>query len=126
MVNERKLIIAGSRNFDEEKTYKVVKALYEAIYVDKVNEIVSGACYGVDKAGEKLAKEFNLKLTIMAADWSKGPSAGPARNKKMAKYGDELLLIWDGESSGSKNMKKNMKKLKKNIVEIVAHKKGGV
>ena len=37
----------------------------------------------------------------------------------MAKYSDMLLLIWDGESRGSKSMKELMIKEDKLIVEII-------
>jgi len=54
------------------------------------------------------------------ADWdTHGRAAGPIRNKQMAEYGDALLLIWDGESRGSANMKSNMKKLGKPVYEII-------
>jgi uncharacterized phage-like protein YoqJ len=36
----------------------------------------------------------------------------------MAEYADALLLIWDGESRGSKNMLFNMKKLGKQVFEV--------
>ena len=47
-----------------------------------------------------------------------GKAAGHVRNKKMAEYGDALLLIWDGKSKGSANMKKEMQKLNKPIYEV--------
>jgi hypothetical protein len=37
----------------------------------------------------------------------------------MADYADALLLIWDGESKGSANMKKNMEKQNKKVYEVI-------
>jgi hypothetical protein len=37
----------------------------------------------------------------------------------MAEEGDELLIIWDGESKGSANMKSQMLLLKKPVHEII-------
>ena len=41
----------------------------------------------------------------MPADWNKyGKSAGYKRNEEMANIADAALVIWDGESRGSKHM----------------------
>jgi hypothetical protein len=37
----------------------------------------------------------------------------------MAEYGDALLLIWDGKSKGSKNMKARMKGMQKPVFEVI-------
>jgi hypothetical protein len=37
----------------------------------------------------------------------------------MAEYADALLLIWNGESRGSANMKENMVKLGKPVYEVI-------
>lgn len=125
-----KLIIAGSRTINPS-----------VIFVDsiicnndlKVTEIISGTAGGVDRAGERYAIQYNemgiryhnptvnnLKLTKFPADWEKfGKAAGHIRNKQMADYADALLLIWDGTSSGSKNMKETMLKLGKPVYEVI-------
>lgn len=87
-------------------------------------EIVSGGAYGTDHAGEIMARMMMLKedvkLTVFNADWKKhGKSAGMIRNCEMADYADELLLVWDGKSAGSKNMKKEMMKRGKPVHELV-------
>lgn len=69
-----------------------------------------------DDQGPIFVKEF-------PADWDKfGKGAGPIRNKQMADYADALLLIWDGESRGSANMKSQMEKLGKPIYEVILRK----
>ena len=58
--------------------------------------------------------------TEFKAEWTiHGKAAGPIRNRKMAEYGDALLLIWDGTSKGSSNMKIEMEKRNKPIYEII-------
>jgi hypothetical protein len=96
-----KLIIAGSRNItDYEKLLSAVKLLEK-----KPSEILSGTAKGVDSMGERWAKENNITVVKYPANWDKyGKSAGYRRNVEMAENADALLLIWDGESKGSKHM----------------------
>lgn len=124
-----KLIIAGSRTISIEPVFIKSLLIYYGIYKN-VKEIISGTCFGVDKSGENFVLMHNLKyfddkilLKKYPADWKKyGKSAGYIRNKEMAKYGDVLLLIWDGESKGSKNIKEEMLKLNKPVYEVVLRK----
>lgn len=111
------LVVAGSRdltpNFDD--------GLFTAftifnIYEDDIDEMVNGGC----PSGVDAWCNDRWECTIFHADWEKhGKAAGPIRNKQMAEYGDALLLIWDGESKGSKNMKQEMLKLNKPVYEII-------
>lgn len=84
------------------------------------DEIVSGGARGIDSCGEEYAKELDVPVKKFPADWDRlGLKAGPVRNAQMAEYADVLLLIWDGESRGSANMKNQMQRLKKPVYEIV-------
>lgn len=84
------------------------------------NRIVCGVAAGVDRAGETYANKMNLEISYFPANWEKfGKAAGPIRNLEMAKFADALLLIWDGKSRGSANMKKEMQQLKKPIYEVI-------
>lgn len=115
-----RLIIAGSRHFKVPITLleELVSRGYN--FLDSDLEIVSGGARGVDELGEDFAKKLGLKLTVFEADWDKfGRKAGPLRNKQMAEYADCLLLIWDGESKGSKNMKNEMMTLDKPMIEVI-------
>lgn len=116
-----KLIIAGSRTLKP-----CIDLLGSLIYMELglvPTEIVCGEANGVDKAGERFAKEYNtdgLPVAYFPADWEMhGRSAGPIRNRMMAEYGDALLLIWDGKSAGSNNMKGQMKALGKPVYEVI-------
>ena len=121
-----KLIIAGSR--DLLKAKEISPSLIEVLIYTQFeifpDEIVSGHGGVVDKSGEKFSRFIiNKEPTLFPAEWDKyGNSAGPIRNKQMADYADALLLIWDGESKGSTNMKKLMIDLKKPVYEVILKK----
>lgn len=98
-----KVIIAGTRYFDD---YDLLKVKCDNILSNLDNiEIVSGRAKGADRLGEKYAKENNYSLKCFPANWHKyKKAAGPIRNKEMAEYADYLIVFWDGESKGTKNM----------------------
>jgi hypothetical protein len=114
-----KLLIAGSRHIILEPDY-IELTLSTFGIIHDVEEIVSGGNGGVDWAGEEFCLEYlNDEATVFPADWTQGHLAGPARNKKMAEYADAMLIIWDGKSPGSANMKSQMLAAKKPIYEVV-------
>lgn len=106
-----KLIIAGSRTFDNYQWMRQEVHRFSAYALDK--EIVSGGAQGADKLGERLAKENGLPLKIFHADWgTHRKRAGLVRNELMANYATHLIAFWDGESKGTEHM------------IITAHRKG--
>ncbi len=110
-----KVIIAGCRDFND---YNFLKR-----EIDKMNlpitEIVSGGARGVDTLGEKYANELEIPIKRFPANWDLyGKSAGPIRNKEMAKYGNYLIAFWDGKSRGTKNMIDRMKELGKDFAIV--------
>lgn len=116
-----KLIIAGSRSLNIDPFLITYVIQHLGFYT--IEEIVSGGAKGVDTSAELYAKNHNLPFTLFSADWdTHGKKAGPLRNELMAEYADALLLIWDGVSKGSSNMKKNMLRLNKPVYEIIIKK----
>ena len=96
-----KVIVAGSRSITD---YKMVKEAIEKSGFD-VTEIVSGTARGVDRLGEKWARENGVPIHMFPADWDRhGKAAGYIRNTDMGKYADALICVWDGDSKGSKHM----------------------
>lgn len=119
-----KLIIAGSRSIhltpDQVLDIIVESMPTTHLYETKLTEIVSGGAIGVDRSGEGFAEAYSLKLSRFPAGWSKyGLAAGPRRNLEMAEYADALLLIWDGKSKGSANMKARMLGMGKPVYEVI-------
>lgn len=109
-----RLIIAGSRTFTVGH-----ELLYDLMRHFKIepDEIVTGCADGVDRSARGLTA---IPVKIFEADWiSYGKAAGPIRNREMAKYADKLLLVWDGESRGSRNMREEMLHLKKPVFEVI-------
>lgn len=125
-----KLIIAGSRTLSTELLENIFTdfprfchQIVSEIHKEELTEIVHGGCKkGTDQFANREWDEYwdIIPTTIFSADWdTHGKAAGHIRNKEMAEYADALLLIWDGESKGSKNMKENMIKLKKPVYEVI-------
>lgn len=104
-----KTIIAGSRNITD--TSLVLQACIDSGF--QITEIISGKANGVDACGEGIAHEFNIPVKEFPADWPQyGRAAGAIRNEQMARYAEALIAVWDGRSSGTKNMIKITKQLK--------------
>ena len=100
-----KTIIAGTRSVEDYKL--VVESITRSGY--SITEVVSGCATGVDRLGEQWARANNIPIKEMPADWNRfGKSAGPMRNKQMADYADCAIIIWDGQSRGTRNMIENM------------------
>lgn len=111
-------IIAGSRHItDEELIFKQIESSQF-----EINEVVSGKAEGVDDIGEKWANKNDIPIKEFPYEdyLDESPNAKVApliRNEKMAEYADNLILIWDGSSRGSENMKSHAKKKELNIYE---------
>lgn len=114
-----KLIVAGSRSIQD--TELVWQRINDFLSTNKVAEFVNGGCpTGPDDDAKCYAEYHSIPTTFFKADWSNhGKAAGPIRNRQMAEYADHLLLIWDGQSKGSFNMKLEMRKLGKPVTECV-------
>jgi hypothetical protein len=77
-------------------------------YLDKLHArgqemlLVSGACpEGPDLFAELWAKKRGNPILLYPADWSKGRSAGFARNSLIIKDAEIVLAFWDGRSKGT-------------------------
>lgn len=119
-----KLVIAGGRDLHIHWSFldSIIGNVFFWDDDEEISEIVSGGATGIDTAAKQLAMAYDEEVDYIEfrAEWDKyGKAAGPKRNELMAEYGDALLLIWDGESRGSRNMRSNMKRLGKPIYEII-------
>ena len=105
-----RVIIAGSRNFNDQDLFDNFVNDILCDYDTEELEIVSGCCTGADRMGEEYAEEWGIKLAEFPAYWNKyGKSAGPKRNEQMAKYASDadhgiLIAFPLGESKGTQNM----------------------
>ena len=104
-----KTIIAGSRNVqrDTNQIQEIIDTLPW-----KISEVVCGEAKGIDRSGKDWAVANKIPVKSFPADWDEyKKAAGYIRNRKMAKYADALLAIWDGKSKGTKNMIDEARKL---------------
>jgi hypothetical protein len=103
-----KLVIFGSRWIED--MLELENAMEVCGVASKVTEIVSGGARGVDRLGERYARQRGIPCKIFPAQWKKhGKSAGPLRNIEMADYADYGVSVWDGVSRGTAHMIKLMK-----------------
>lgn len=97
-----KVIIAGSR--DKFPSLKDIDELVKKLS-SPPTLIISGLAAGVDKVGLMWALSRRIPHKEFKPDWSRDKMGGPLRNEEMAKAADALILIWDGKSRGSFDMK---------------------
>ena len=117
--NEMRVIIAGSRDFNdfkllESNLHKIFKQLADekliSVWINESNiEVVCGKAKGADTLGEQFAQIYHFPIKYFPADWDTyGKSAGYRRNAEMANYAKEdngvLIAFWDGKSKGTKHM----------------------
>lgn len=118
MTDTIRLIIAGSRDFDDYELLEREANLYLSKIINGLDksitelvEIVSGGARGADNLGERYAKEHKIPLKIFKADWEKHKkSAGYIRNEEMAKYSNYCIIFNIGRSKGSVHMENIAKK----------------
>ena len=104
-----KILIAGSRHLEIDPQ-DIGSFMYIFGFSEKESMIIHGNSGQVDDSADIYADMNSLEKRAYPANWKEyGKKAGPIRNKEMAKDADILLLIWDGISHGSLNMKKEMK-----------------
>ncbi len=112
-LNEIRIIVAGTRTFSDYELLRnrlddFISKLKQK-HPDKQVVIITGAAKGADQLGSFYARSHNIPLKEFPADWTTyGKAAGPIRNQQMLDYAlheiPELIVFWDGESRGTKNM----------------------
>lgn len=101
----RKLLVCGSRGITDVNWVKSQIDSYWywnlACYDDLI--MIEGAARGVDLIAKEYAEENNWKIEEYPADWSIGKQADFIHNEIMVKAADEVLILWNGESKGTKH-----------------------
>jgi predicted Rossmann-fold nucleotide-binding protein len=86
-----KCIIAGGRD------YHLTDA--DRAFLDQlgVTEVVCGGAPGADTGGAEWARTRGLPVRYFPADWNTyGRAAGPIRNRQMAEYCREAVVLFPG------------------------------
>ena len=113
MTNELRIIIAGSRDFNDYELLKksAIEIITKKTMLPDLTRIVSGGARGADTLGERFANEMGLEISRFIPDWDGlGKRAGYVRNAEMAKFAVEddndgmLIAFWDGKSRETKHM----------------------
>jgi hypothetical protein len=87
-----KIIIAGGRNYSPKR--KDIKRIIQILRENRCDCVVSGMANGADLTGELIAESLGIDIKSFPADWGKlGKPAGFIRNKQMADYADEVILL---------------------------------
>lgn len=99
-------MVCGSRTItDKEWVFSQIEQVWYwnlACYKDHV--MVEGGAQGVDSLAKEYAVENEWEIKEFPANWSKyGKSAGMVRNIAMVDYCDLCLILWDGQSKGTKH-----------------------
>lgn len=108
-----RLIIAGGRDATE---FNVLSALEDCRFAGpfdprNADEVVCGEAKGADREGKIWATKNGITVVSFPAEWKEyGRRAGPIRNAQMGNYATHLLAVWDGKSTGTKNMIEYAKK----------------
>ena len=107
-----KLLIAGSRSIENFDLTNYIPP--------ETDLIISGGAKGIDEIAENFADQHKIsKLIIYPRYDIYGKAAPLKRNEKMVDLADQILIIWDGISHGTKHTVSYAKKKNKNIVLLI-------
>lgn len=104
-----KVIISGSRHIVDYKL--LCDVIQRSGYT--ITRVLSGHAVGVDILGERWAREHKIPCDLYHADWNIGKAAGPRRNRVTGEAAAAAIIVWDGKSPGTKNMREIMIELGK-------------
>lgn len=104
------LVIYGSRTFDDFELL-----CQECDRCRNVTLVLCGCAEGADKMGREWAKLRGIPWKDMPAEWEVygKKRAGRIRNTEMAEIAHAGMGFWDGHSTGTLHMNKQMKRLNK-------------
>lgn len=107
-----KLLIAGSRDITDFDLAPYISA--------EVTHIISGGANGVDTLAEDYADKHRISKTVLRPDYSRYKKGAPLkRNDEMVEMADEVLVIWNGRSRGTRHTIDYAKKMGKKINVII-------
>lgn len=106
-----KLMIAGSRSIHDFDL---------SVHIPNDTElIITGGAQGVDALAEQYADKHKISKLIIRPQYELYGKAAPIlRNQKMVEIADVVLVIWDGQSKGSKGTIQYAKKLQKELIVV--------
>lgn len=95
-----RLIIAGGRAYKGTNADWTVLERLHALY--HFSEVFTGQCTGADQFGALWAEAHEIPVRPFPADWdTHGKSAGPIRNREMAKAANACICFPGGKGTDS-------------------------
>jgi len=120
--NKQKVAIFGSRKIDVGFSYSMLSDMMN----NDCEYITSGNIEGVAKVAYQVAKDKGLQITLHCYNTKLGLYQAlqdiMTKNKKMVDTCDSAIVIWDGESKGTKREIKMLDKQNKPY-ELMIHNK---
>ena len=116
-----RICVAGSRSWHDRRMFDIILREYLSWAGVGSYAFISGVAWrGPDRMIIDWASENNVPCFEFEADWDQfGKAAGHIRNGVMRKHLTHLLVFWDGESRGTKEMIENTMKLENAHVFVV-------
>jgi hypothetical protein len=113
-----KLAIVGYRGFNDYDRFKRELVLFIEEYGEPL-EIISGGAKGADSLAERYAREENLPVIVLKADWkSHGRRAGVLRNTDIIARATHALAFPSKNGKGTQDSTRKARQLKKPVKEI--------
>lgn len=117
-MSDTTLFVGGTRTFMTSRRYDpahrvavvgaTLKERFDYDVVGDIDRVVSGGADGADQLGEAWAAASGMPVgpdDRFEPDWDEhGRSAGPIRNSEILEEADIVVMFWNGESAGSKDM----------------------
>ena len=109
---DMKLLVVGSRSIENLDLSKYI--------TEEVSIIISGGAKGVDTLAENYADKHGISKLVLRPNYSVYGKAAPIiRNKQMVDICDNVLIIWDGKSNGTKYTIEYAKKCGKQFTLVI-------
>jgi predicted Rossmann-fold nucleotide-binding protein len=108
-----RILVTGGRTYaDPEAVRVVLRELQPAV-------VIHGGAPGADRLADQWARANGVRVEPYPADWSRGPSAGPARNARMvAESRPDLVVAFPG-GRGTADMVMRARAAGVEVVEVV-------
>ena len=107
-----KLLIAGSRSIT---TFNLSQHI-----PSETDLIICGGAKGIDSVAEQFADQNKISKLVLRPKYNLYGRAAPLkRNDFMVDLADEILIIWDGKSRGTKHTIDYATKMKKPLCVIL-------
>lgn len=97
-----RILVCGPRDFDNALYVHCVMLGLRRRFGDFV--LIEGEANGVDTLARKSAQVMGLTIIRFPADWSRGRSAGPQRNREMVEKGKPDYVVGIGYGKGTADM----------------------